>query len=50
MKNQHQLARQIASNRARELQAAGIRQRPKAWDGRKSPKQSRQEWRQRGGM
>lgn len=50
MKNQHQLARHLASVRARELQAAGIRQRPKSWGGRKSPKQSRQEWRQRGEM
>jgi hypothetical protein len=48
MKNQHDIARELASRRARELQAAGIRQRPKSWDGRKSPKQSRQGWRQRG--
>jgi hypothetical protein len=47
MKNQNEIAREIASRRNRELQAAGIRQRPKSWGGRPSHKQNRQLWRQR---
>ncbi len=48
MKTNLQLSRELASRRSRELQAAGIRQRPKSWGGKPSAKQSRKAWKNRG--